>query len=377
MSILPKRRIQMKQRFRLYQRAKHASGSEGVFYLEDTQTGKRASLQTTDPKVAERLLHAKREAHVQPFVNLQIARVYVGASDPAMLTRTWRDVIAAIVQMKQGDTAYRWQTAGKDKALQTILALSVMETRAEHFLDALNKGTVSTNVYLRRLHNFAIDMNWLLAPVLVKKKWPAPVYQPKRAITLDEHRRIILREQNPERRAFYELAWHTGASQSDLANLHAEDVDWQRRVISYERMKIMGRAKTPPQVTIGPELEKLLRTLPAQDFLFPYLRTVRAGDRATEFKQRCRGLGIEGVTLHSYRYSWAERAKTAGYPERWAQVALGHNSKAWARYYSKGAEVVLPSLETWKPDAGNVVAVQFHPQPGAPAATEKERVANG
>lgn len=364
----------MKQRFRLYQRAKNANGKESVFYLWDTETGKRNSLHTTDPKVAERLLHARREAHVQPFVNLQIARVYVGASDPSMLTRTWQDVIAAIIQTKQGNTAHRWRSASKDKALQPLLAMPVMETRAEHFLDALNKGTVSTNVYLRRLHNFALDMNWLLAPVLVKKKWPRPVYQDKRAITLDEHQRIIEREKNPERRAFYELAWHTGASQSDLAHLHAEDINWQRRVISYERMKIMGRAKTPPQVTIGPELEKLLRTLPAHDFLFPYLRTVRAGDRATEFRQRCKGLGIEGVTLHSYRYSWAERAKKAGYPERWAQVALGHNSKAWARYYSKGAEVVLPSLETWKPDAGNVVTVQFQ---AASTQPEERKAVNG
>jgi len=28
-----------------------------------------------------------------------------------------------------------------------------------------------------------------------------------------------------------------------------------------------------------------------------YPRTVRAGDRATEFKQRCTGLGIKGVSL--------------------------------------------------------------------------------
>lgn len=42
---------------------------------------------------------------------------------------------------------------------------------------------------------------------------------------------------------------------------------------------------------------------------------MRAGDRATEFKQRCQGLGIEGVPLHSYRYAWAERAKSWGLTE--------------------------------------------------------------
>jgi integrase len=92
------------------------------------------------------------------------------------------------------------------------------------------------------------------------------------------------------------------------------------------------------------DMEEILRDLPGNGPLFPYLRTVRAGDRATEFKQRCVGLGIKGVSLHSYRYAWAERAKTAGYPERFAQEALGHNSKAVHRAYSRKAKVELPSL---------------------------------
>ena len=60
------------------------------------------------------------------------------------------------------------------------------------------------------------------------------------------------------------------------------------------------------------------------------------------------GLGIEGVTLHSYRYAWAERAKTAGYPERFAQLALGHNSKAVHRAYARKAQVTLPPLEEYE-----------------------------
>jgi hypothetical protein len=35
--------------------------------------------------------------------------------------------------------------------------------------------------------------------------------------------------------------------------------------------------------------------------LFPCLSRVRAGDRATEFKQRCQQLKISGVMLHSNR----------------------------------------------------------------------------
>ena len=56
------------------------------------------------------------------------------------------------------------------------------------------------------------------------------------------------------------------------------------------------------------------------------------------------GLGIKGVTLHSYRYRVAERAKKAGYPERFTMENLGQNSKAVHRAYSRKAQVELPSL---------------------------------
>jgi integrase len=61
-------------------------------------------------------------------------------------------------------------------------------------------------------------------------------------------------------------------------------------------------------------------------------------------------LGISGVSLHSYRYAWAERALKCGFPERFAQPALGHNSKAVHRAYAKHAEVTVPSLADWEKD---------------------------
>jgi hypothetical protein len=54
------------------------------------------------------------------------------------------------------------------------------------------------------------------------------------------------------------------------------------------------------------------------------------------------------VALHCYRYAWAERALECGYPERFAQQNLGHNSKAVHHAHSKNAEVIIPSLEDWE-----------------------------
>jgi hypothetical protein len=41
-----------------------------------------------------------------------------------------------------------------------------------------------------------------------------------------------------------------------------------------------------------------------------------------------------------------------GFPERFAQQALGHNSKAVHRAYAKRAEVTVPSLDDWEMEWG-------------------------
>jgi integrase len=104
------------------------------------------------------------------------------------------------------------------------------------------------------------------------------------------------------------LLWHTGATQSDAAWLMAEDVDWNQHTICYSRRKLKSRGGNgikPALIRVGEDVAAILRRRPTTGPLFPYLRTVRPGDRASEFKQRCDGLGIKGVSLHSYRYAWA------------------------------------------------------------------------
>ena len=324
----------MKQRYRVFLRP------WGTYYFEDLVTGKQETLKTRDKDEAFRLVAAKNENEKAPAFSLHLARVYWKAGDPAGATRTWENVMDEIPKLKKGNTRNRWLTAIKDKALDSIRNMVVLETQAEHFLKVLEKGSVCTNIYLRRIHNFALDMNWLPWPVLPKKRWPVIKFKEKRGITWEEHQAIVARELNPERRAFYQLAWHLGASQSDIAFLEAENIDWESNVISFARRKTGSIAL----MRFDEETAELLRSLPNRGPLFPYLRSVRSGDRSTEFHQRCVGLGIKGVSLHSYRYAWAERAKKAGYPGRFAQEALGHNSKAVHRAYARKAKVELPPL---------------------------------
>ena len=330
----------MKTRFRLTCRGIRG----GMFYCVDNATGKRTSLQTTNPDEARQIVEAKNQAERQPVLNLQIAKAYLAGTDNGITTRTWRQALDSLASTKQPANQHRWRTVARDKAMHPLLDRVIIETTGELLLKVMLAGTVSTNVFLRRLHNFCVDMNWLPWPLIPKRQWPAVQFKAKRAITLAEHQQIIAAEGNPERKALYQLCWHLGASQGDIASLRGEDVDWPNNTVSFTRKK----TGVPVIVHLGSAALDVFKDLPGEGPLFPYLAHVRAGDRATEFGQRCRRLGIVGVTLHSYRYSWAERALVAGYPERFAQEALGHNSKAVHRAYAKRALVKIPALEDYE-----------------------------
>lgn len=253
---------------------------------------------------------AHNEAAREPAFNLQKARVYMAASDPEIATRTWRKALEAIIAAKKPGSANRarWAVFAKNKALQPLLDLVLLETRTDQLLNAVNSGTVSTNVFLRRMQNFCIGMNWLPWPILPQKLWLAIKYKKKRAINYEEHQQILAREGNPERRVFYELLWYLGGAQTDIACLEAEDIDWNDSTLCYNRKKLAGLDETdikPPLIKFGSKCAEILRSLPQTGPLFPYLRTVDCKDRATEFRQRCNGLNIKGISLHSYRYAWA------------------------------------------------------------------------
>ncbi len=328
----------MKERYRLFLRRK------SVYYAFDNTTKTFESLKTKDRAEARRLLAALNEADRQPALNLGLARVYLRHTDPMVSKRTWQHVLDEIISLKSGATKDRWQTAANDKAFDSLRHRTLLDTQAEHLLAVLKRGKVSTNVHLRKVHNFALNMNWLPWPVMAKKAWPAVHHKPKRAVTPEEHQRILASEQNPEWRAFYELLWHLGGSQTDVATLRADNVDWSTSTISYARQKTGSLCR----IHFGSSVAAILEERPQFGLLFPMLGLWKQADRGKAFIRRCRLANVSGVSLHCYRYAWAERAKIAGYPERFAQEALGHNSKAVHRAYAKGAQVKIPSLEDYE-----------------------------
>ena len=144
----------------------------GVFYVHDSETGKQESLGTKNRAEAVVLLNARNESVRQPQLNLQIAKAYLAGTDSGVATRTWQNALDAIVETKSGSTQERWRRAAKETALDLIRNRIIIETQAEYLLACLKAGTVSTNIHLRKLHNFCLSMSWLPWPIIPKRLWP-------------------------------------------------------------------------------------------------------------------------------------------------------------------------------------------------------------
>jgi hypothetical protein len=270
--------------------------------LEDSLTGKKESLKTTDRKVAERLRAARDEVADKPHIGLALGRAYLSSHDPKLVNRTWRMVMEEFCQRGKESSRVRRQRAVTSSAFDSIRTRKLVETTQDDLRAVLQSDKrTSTLHFLRCLHNLAVGLGWLPWPIMPAKLWPVVSTKRKRGVTAVEHKHIIEVERNAEKRMFYSMLWEIGAAQTDAAMLLAENIDWQRRVLSYQRQKTGEWA----HLVIGSSLERLLKFLPTQGPLFPLLRTLTAAARSAEFCRRCRIVKIKGINLHSYRYAAA------------------------------------------------------------------------
>src|SRR5208282_252884 len=117
-------------------------------------------------------------------------------------------------------------------------------------------------------------------------QWPAVRFKDKRAITLAEHQKIIAAEVNPERKTLYQLCWHLGASQGDIANLKGEDVDWTNGTVSFTRKK----TGVPVIIHLGSETLNLFKDLGEN-------RTARAAYLEKAVLPAMTGQGYENLAI--------------------------------------------------------------------------------
>jgi len=82
-------------------------------------------------------------------------------------------------------------------------------------------------------------------------------------------------ERNAELPEYYKLVWHLGGSQTDIATLTAESIDWAARANSYARMKTGSQA----MIHLGDSVAEVLRGRPQLGLLFPQVSKWRVRSR--------------------------------------------------------------------------------------------------
>ena len=80
----------------------------GVYYSEDTTTGKQHSLRTKNEAEALALLHSKNEAYRQPVLNLHIARTYPNSLGTNTFANSYAGDVTNKVDGRGFATAYQY-----------------------------------------------------------------------------------------------------------------------------------------------------------------------------------------------------------------------------------------------------------------------------
>ena len=161
------------------------------------------------------------------------------------------------------------------------------------------------------------------------------------------------------------MLWLTGGSQEDIAQLTRLEVHVKANMLVYQRQKLQGKGETygMARIVIGPALQALLDRLPPVGYLFPRISREKPQHRSTEFTRRCHIVGVKDRSLHGYRYGWAERACSAGMPERDAMTHLGHKSSGVHRAYALKANApILPWNITRKSGSALSIRKALHPR---------------
>jgi hypothetical protein len=141
----------MQNRFTMFRRGR-------VYYCEDRATGQQKSLLTRDEAEAQRIIQAKNDAVNLPQMNLAMAKTYLAAQNPKLVTRTWADVMARFCDRSHPSTRMRHERVIRTAPMKFLKPKRLIETTADDFFEALKLGTDSTIAFLQTLHNDALGM---------------------------------------------------------------------------------------------------------------------------------------------------------------------------------------------------------------------------
>ena len=146
-----------------------------------------------------------------------MAKAYLSAKSPELVTRTWAEVMEHYTASGVESTRSAQRHGFPQPPFLMLAIPGLMDTEAgicwpcsEH-----KRAGNSTHHYLRRLHNYALHLGWLLTPVMAEAAWP----EVRKQEIHGYHRRGTSPDSGKgsriwRRKLYYEMLWETGGSQA-------------------------------------------------------------------------------------------------------------------------------------------------------------------
>ncbi len=356
--------------------------SRGIWTAVDKKTKKQTSLKCKGTRE-----QAEEIADIQfgntddsnSMHHMKSAEAHLMKCNPEWVTITWDDVAQRKIKGPRSrvgggkaiGTTKVQISSWNNKCWDKLRHKRCIDTVPRDFTDAVSSGRAGVVNFGRQLHSYAMDHRLIPYAIMGSEMWPKyKTGKMSRTITEEEHLKIIKFIQDDKLKTFTQYTrrhpnttrkqwrdewenwlwflWWTGASNTDAANMKAENIDWKKRVLEYKRQKWVRPEKhAPARVAIskGGSLERLLKKLPKKGFLFPLLSRCVGGDRASTVGIFAEWVGIEHVTPHGYRFAFAERAKEMGMSAEDRMTTLGHKEFLQTSHYDQEAQVIPASIE--------------------------------
>jgi integrase len=341
---------------------KHANG---FFYIKGRGAGKGQSTRTRDREEAERALAAfiqDRDRHAGVAHPLGLTW---GQAVDDYITEHARPNIAAW-QQAEVSTATFLHWIGGDKLISETRESDMREYQAARRAGGLQgprqplplkpagDGTIIRDCgVLSAVLGHAVRNGRI--PKSALPNIPVPRQPPPRQrwMTAEEEQRMLDACGPQDGRLsriyrFLMLCMHTAARRQAIESLTWRQVDMRARTID---MNPVGRSQTKkrrPVITMSNALYEMLKRAWHERTGTGLYVLDHPGSIRTSFETVREAAGLEDVSPHIYRHTWATRAARAGVPMREVADFLGDDLRTVEKVYYKHSPEYLKAARDWR-----------------------------
>ncbi len=218
----------------------------------------------------------------------------------------------------------------------------LIEDYKTHRLKEVSPRTVNIEVgAVKTMLNRAVQLGIMPTnPIAAVKKIKGPSWKPIQFLT-KEQVSALLENCSPTYRPIFYTYLNTGMRRDELVNLEWSDIDWQNkqiRIINKEKKRYHPKGQKERFIPIKDDLMAVLKKQKKRvngSYVFGTTNgEPRHNNILRELKRAARRAGIEHITIHMLRHTFASHLVMAGVDLPTVQKLLGHSSITTTMIYA-------------------------------------------